>query len=190
LSLCHLSLARLRETEKALPPVLSPPDANPALPPQRPQRARQGRTIHGKARAQLFLIGFSSRSQCRKQAELRDFESCLAQLLVIDPRYDSSDASQVLTRAGQVKQCRCRLLFKRLCVHSTCIYILCFPRQARIALLHRSETQSTTMTSRGDPRRPRPRRTTRRKRSLALFLFFVSQPGRFPEQTPGFAESA
>src|SRR6266702_3148295 len=140
LSLCHLSLACLRETEQALPPVLSAPHANPALPPQQPQRPRQRRTIHGKARAQPFLIGLSSRSQRGKQAELRDFESCLPQLLVIDPRYDSSDASQVLTRAGQVKQCCCRLLLKRLCSHSRCIYILCSPCQARIALLHGSET--------------------------------------------------
>ncbi|SRR6266851_7501639 len=140
LSLCHLSLACLRETEQALPPVLSPPHANPALPPQRPQRPRQRRTIHGKARAQPFLIGLSSRSQRGKQAELRDFESCLPQLLVIDPRYDSSDASQVLTRAGQVKQCCCRLLFKRLGFHSRCVYILCSLCQARIALLHSSET--------------------------------------------------
>src|SRR5713226_2223862 len=126
LSLCHLSLACLRKTEQALPPVLSSPDANPALPPQRPQRPRQGRTIHGKARAQLFLIGLSSRSQCGKQAELRYFESCLAQLLFVDPRYDTSDASQVLTSAGQVKQCGCTLLFKDFCSHSRCIYILYF----------------------------------------------------------------
>src|SRR5216684_430786 len=125
LSFCHLSFACLRETEQPLPPVLSAPHANPALPPQQPQRPRQRRTIHGKARAQPFLIGLFSRSQRGKQAELRDFESCLPQLLVIDPRYDSSDASQVLTRAGQVKECCCRLLFKCLCSHSICIYILC-----------------------------------------------------------------
>src|SRR5438034_11331658 len=140
LTLCHLSLACLREAEQALPPVLSAPHANPSLSPQQLQRPRQRRTIHGKARAQPFLIGLSSRSQRGKQAELRDFESCLPQLLVIDPRYDSSDASQVLTRAGQVKQCCCRLLFRRLCSHSICIYILCYLCQARIALLHGSET--------------------------------------------------
>jgi hypothetical protein len=49
------------------------------------------------------LIGLPSRSQRGKQAELRDFESCLPQLLVIDPRYDSSNAPQVLARAGQIK---------------------------------------------------------------------------------------
>ena len=103
LSLCHLSLACQRETEQALPPVLSPSHANPALPPQQPQRPRHRRTIHGKARAQLFLIGLSSRSQRGQQAELRDFESCLPQLLVIDPRYDSSNTPQVLARAGQIK---------------------------------------------------------------------------------------
>src|SRR5205807_3639523 len=102
LSLCLLSFACLCETEQALSPVLSPPHANPALPPQQPQRPGQRRTIHGKARAQLFLIGLSSRSQRGKQAELCDFESCLPHLLVIDPRDDSSDASLVLTRSGQV----------------------------------------------------------------------------------------
>ena len=75
LSLGQLSLASLRETEQTLPPVLSAPHANPALPPQHPQRPRQRRAIHGKARAQLLLIGLSSRSQRGKQAELGDFES-------------------------------------------------------------------------------------------------------------------
>src|SRR6267143_6802659 len=124
LSFCHLSLACLREAEQALAPVLSPPHANQPLPPQQPQRPRQCRTIHGKARAQPFLIGLSSRGQRGKQAELRDFESCLPQFLVIDPRYDSSDAPQVLTCAGQVKQC-CRFLFKCPWSHSVCIYICC-----------------------------------------------------------------
>src|SRR5882724_9133197 len=123
LSLCHFSLASLRKTEQALPSVLSAPYANPTLPQQQPQRPRQRRTIHGKARAQTLLIGLFRRSQGGKQAELRDFESCLPQFLVIDPRYDSSDAPQVLTRAGQVKKCCCRLLFKCRWSHSTCIYI-------------------------------------------------------------------
>jgi hypothetical protein len=124
LSFCHLSLACLRETEQALPPVLSSPHANPALSLQQSQRPCQCRTIHGKALAQPFLIGLSSRGQRGKQAELRDFESRLPQLLVIDPRYDSSDASQVLTRAGQVKQLYCKLLLELLFSHSRCIYIL------------------------------------------------------------------
>src|SRR6266481_10102430 len=136
LTLCHLSLACLRETEQALPPVLSAPHANPSLSPQQLQRPRQRRTIHGKARAQPFLIGLFSRSQRGKQAELRDFESCLPQLLVIDPRYDSSGASQILTRTGKVKQLCCKLPLKRLFSHSRCIYILLPICQARIALRH------------------------------------------------------
>ena len=136
LSFCHFSLAGLREVEQALPPVLSPPHANPALPPHQPQRTRQCRAIHGKTRAQPFLIGLSSRGQRGKQAELRDFESCLPQLLVIDPRYDSSGASQILTRTGKVKQLCCKLLLKRLFSHSRCIYILLPICQARIALRH------------------------------------------------------
>jgi hypothetical protein len=100
LSLRHLSLACPRETKQALAPVLSKPDVNPALLPQQPQRPCQCRTIHGKARAQPFLIGLSSRSQCCEQTELGDLESSLSQLLVVNPRYDPSDASQILTRAG------------------------------------------------------------------------------------------
>src|SRR5216683_8162123 len=140
LSLCHLSLACLRETEQALPPVLSPPHANPALPPQQPQRPRQRRAIHGKARAQPLLIGFFSRSQRGQQTELRDFESCLPQFLVIDPRYDSTDASQVLTCAGQVKQCCCRLLCKYLWFHFICIYICVHPLSNQDCVLPSSQT--------------------------------------------------
>src|SRR5437868_5818364 len=40
LSLCHFSLASLRETEQTLSPVLSPPHANPTLLQQQPQRPR------------------------------------------------------------------------------------------------------------------------------------------------------
>src|SRR5258708_13112362 len=56
LSLCHLSLACRRETEQALPPVLSPPHANPALPPHQPQRPRHHRTIHGKPPPHPFFL--------------------------------------------------------------------------------------------------------------------------------------
>lgn len=103
LSLGQLSLAALSETEQTLPPVVPGPHANPTLLQQQPQRPRQRRTVHGKARAQPLLIGLSGRSQRCQQAELRDFESCLPQFLVIDPGYDPSDAPQVLTRAGQMK---------------------------------------------------------------------------------------
>src|SRR5713101_691680 len=68
LRLCHFSLASLRETEQALPPVLSAPHANPPLLQQQPQRPRQRRTIHSKARTRPLLIGLFSRSQGGKQA--------------------------------------------------------------------------------------------------------------------------
>jgi hypothetical protein len=123
LSLRHLSLACPRETKQALPPVLSRPNMNPSLLPQQPQRPCQRCTIHGKARAQPFLIGLSSRSQCGEQPELRYLESCLSQLLVINPRYDPSDASQVLTRARQVKECFSRLFPNCLQQHIRCMYI-------------------------------------------------------------------
>jgi hypothetical protein len=145
LSLCHFSLASLRETEQTLPPVVSAPHTNPTLLQQQPQRPRQRRTIHGKARAQPLLIGLFSRSQRGKQAELRDFESCLPQLLVVDPRYDSSDAPQVLTRAGQIKQCCCRLLFKCLWSHNICIYICCILCQTKIALNHLSGASTVSV---------------------------------------------
>jgi hypothetical protein len=119
----QLSLACLRETEQALPPVLSAPDANPALPLQQPQRPRQRRTIHGKARAQPFLIGLFGGSQRGKQAELRDLKACLSQFLVVNPRYDPGEAAQILTGAGQLKKCIRGSLSKGLPVHIICIYI-------------------------------------------------------------------
>jgi hypothetical protein len=112
LSLPHLSLAGARETKQPLPPVLATFDLNPSLLSQQPQCPGQRRAIHGKARAQQFLIGLPSRSQRGEQAELRDLEACLSQLLVIDPRYHPGEAPQALTRAGQVKQCPRRLFSK------------------------------------------------------------------------------
>ncbi len=53
-----------------------------------------------------------------------DLESSLSQLLVIDSRYNTSEASQVLTRAGQLKQRSCRLFFKPFSFHGVCICIL------------------------------------------------------------------
>src|SRR5260370_24695242 len=61
LSLCHLSLACRRETEQALPPVLSAPHTNTPLPPQPTPRPRQSRTIHGKPRRRPLLF---SRFSC------------------------------------------------------------------------------------------------------------------------------
>jgi hypothetical protein len=123
LSLCQLSLTGLRETEQALPPVLSGPHPNPALLQQEAQRPRQCRTVHGKTGAQPLLIRFSSRSQRCKQAKLGDLESGLPQFLVIDPRYNPRDAPQVLTRAGQIKKRICRVSLKSFWSHSVCIYI-------------------------------------------------------------------
>ncbi len=94
--------ARVR-LKQPLPPVLSTFDLNPALLPQQPQCPGQRCAIHGKARAQPFLIGLPGRSQRGKQAELRDLEACLSQFLVIDPRYDPGEraAGSDKRRAGQ-----------------------------------------------------------------------------------------
>jgi hypothetical protein len=86
LSLFHLLFACPRETEQALSPVLSAPHANPALLSQQPERPRQRRAVHRKADTQTFLVRLPGRGQSSKQTELRDFESCLLQLLVIDSR--------------------------------------------------------------------------------------------------------
>src|SRR6266852_3315168 len=123
LSHCHLSLACARQAKQALPPVLSTPGVNPALFPQQPQRSRQSRTIHGKAGAQPLLISLSHRGQRGEQTELRDLNTCRSQFLVVNPRYDPTEAAKVLTRAWQLKKCICRLLSKSLPVHIICIYI-------------------------------------------------------------------
>jgi hypothetical protein len=79
LGLRHLPPARLRETEQALPLVFSGSDTDPTLLLQQPQRLRQCRAIHTKARAQPFLIGLSGRRKRSEQTELRNFESCVVQ---------------------------------------------------------------------------------------------------------------
>jgi hypothetical protein len=56
-----------------------------------------------------FLISLSRRSQRSEQTELRDLESRLSQLLIINPRYHPGEPAQVLTRAGQLEKCIHRL---------------------------------------------------------------------------------
>ena len=131
LSRCEFSHARPREAEQALSSVFPGPHAKPSLIPQQLQRSGQRRTIHGKAGAQTLLVRLAGRGQSSEQAELGDFESRLPQFQVIDPRYDSSDAPQVLACARQVKECYGRLLCKGCCCHSRCIYILIDSCQAR-----------------------------------------------------------
>ena len=48
-----------------------------------------------------FLISYPGRRQCGEQAELRALDGCLSQLVVINPRYNAGETSQVLTRTGQ-----------------------------------------------------------------------------------------
>jgi len=118
-----LSPACSGQGKQPLPPVLSAPGANPALFPQKPQRSRQCRTIHGKAGAQPLLIGLSHRGEGGEQAELRDLKTCASQFLVVNPRYHPAEATKVLTRARQREKCLHRLLSKSLRAHSICIYI-------------------------------------------------------------------
>ncbi len=125
LSRRQLSLACPRQTKQAFPPVFSTSDANPPLLPDKAQRPCQCRTVHREAGTQPFLISLSSRCQCREQTELRDLQTCLSQLLVIDPRYDPREAAQVLTRTGQFKKRVCGLASKGFLFHIRCIYILC-----------------------------------------------------------------
>src|SRR5229473_5463801 len=154
LGLCHLSLACPREMEQALPPVLSVPHANPALPPQQPQRPRQSRTIHGKAGAQPLLISLSHRGQRGQQTELRDLKTCPSQFLVVNPRYDPAEAAKVLTRAWQLKECIRRLLSKSLPVHIICIYICyaCVSNKIFAWSLNLKFTLEGTQMTRGGPK--------------------------------------
>ena len=103
LGIRDLPLARGRETKQALPLVFSSRYADPALLPHQSQRPRQRRAVHGEARAEPFLIGLSNGLKSGKQAVLGDFEACLSQFLVINPRDRPRSASQILTSARQGK---------------------------------------------------------------------------------------
>ena len=105
LGVLHFSLPCRSKTEQTFALVLAALYPNPTLLQQKPQRPGQGRTIHGETGAQALLIGLARRSQRGQQAEVGDFEACLPQFLVINPGDNSRDAPQVLTGAGQVKQC-------------------------------------------------------------------------------------
>lgn len=126
LSLRHLPLARSSQAKQPLAPVITTLDPNPTLLTQQAQRARQRGAIHGEARAQSFLIGLSGLGQGREEAELRDLQSCLSQLLVINPRDYTGEPAQVLARAGQWEECIRGLLSKHNHFHTVCIYIYCF----------------------------------------------------------------
>src|SRR5260370_274538 len=98
---------------------------DPALPAQQGQSASERCAIHGKACAQRLLVGLAGYGERGQQAKLGDFDSSLAKLPVINARYDPSEATQVLTRTGQLKKCVRRPPCKSFLLHSRCIYILC-----------------------------------------------------------------
>ena len=122
----QLSLSSPRQAKQALPPVFSTLDANPRFLPEKAQRPCQCRTIHREAGTQQFLVSLSGRRQRRQQPELSDLNTRLSQFLVINPRYDSRKAPQVLARTGQRKKCVCGLLSKSFGSHLSCIYIFSF----------------------------------------------------------------
>jgi hypothetical protein len=127
LSRRDLFLPCLRQAKYPLAPVFSWPDMNPTLLAQQGQRTCQRRAIHGKAGTQRFLVGLADDGERGQQAELGDFDSGLAKLLVINPRYDPGEAAQVLTRTGQFKQRVRSPHSKRFFLHTRCIYILVGP---------------------------------------------------------------
>src|SRR5207302_10668346 len=81
------------------------------------------RTVHCKARTEPFLISLSGRSQCREQTKLRDLESRLPQLLIINPRYHPRESPQVLACTGQLEERIRGLPSRNICFHTVCIYI-------------------------------------------------------------------
>jgi len=124
LSVLDLPLARFRQAKDPFAPVFPRPDMNPALLAQQGQRARKSRAVHGKSRTQRFLVGFAHDRERGQQTELGDFDSSLAKFLVINPRYDPAQATQVLTRAGQLKKRVGGPFLKSFFLHIICIYIL------------------------------------------------------------------
>jgi hypothetical protein len=119
-----LLLPRIRQAKYPLASVFSWPDMNPTLLVQQGQRTCKRRAIHGKPETQLFLVGPVDDSKRRQQAELGDFDSGLAKLLIINPRYHPGEAAQVLTRTRHVKKCVRGPNSKGSSPHIICIYIL------------------------------------------------------------------
>src|SRR5258708_1524456 len=104
LSRRDLPLPRFRQAKHSLTLVFSRPDVDPPLLAQQGQRTCKRRAVHGKAGTQRFLVGLADNGEGGEQAKLGDFDSGLAELLVVNAGHKSGDAPKVLTRARESKE--------------------------------------------------------------------------------------
>jgi hypothetical protein len=104
LSRRDLPLPRFRQAKHSLALIFSRPDVDPPLLAQQGQRTCKRRAVHGKAGTQGFLVGLADNGEGGEQAELGDFDSGLAELLVVNAGHKSGDAPKVLARARESKE--------------------------------------------------------------------------------------
>src|SRR5258707_7337652 len=104
LSCRDLPLPRFRQAKHSLALIFSRPDVDPPLLAQQGQRTCKRSAVHGKAGTQRFLVGLADNGEGGEQAELGDFDSGLAELLVVNAGHKSGDAPKVLTRARESKE--------------------------------------------------------------------------------------
>src|SRR5258708_6932807 len=104
LSRRDLPLPRFRQAKHSLALIFSRPDVDPPLLAQQGQRTCKRGAVHGKAGTQRFLVSLADNGEGGEQAELGDFDSGLAELLVVNAGHKSGGAPKVLTRARESKE--------------------------------------------------------------------------------------
>src|SRR6266436_5607185 len=104
LSCRDLPLPRFRQAKHSLALIFSRPDVDPPLLAQQGQRTCKRSAVHGKTGTQRFLVGLAENGEGGEQAELGDFDSGLAELLVVNAGHKSGDAPKVLTGARERKE--------------------------------------------------------------------------------------
>ncbi len=104
LSCRDLPLPRFRQAKHSLALIFSRPDVDPPLLAQQGQRTCKRSAVHGKTGTQRFLVGLADNGEGGEQAELGDFDSGLAELLVVNAGHKSGDTPKVLTGARERKE--------------------------------------------------------------------------------------
>src|SRR5216684_3833217 len=104
LSSRDLPLPRFRQAKHTLALIFSRPDVDPPLLAQQGQRTCKRSAVHGKTGTQRFLVGLADNGEGGEQAELGDFDSGLAELLVVNAGHKSGDTPKVLTGARKSKE--------------------------------------------------------------------------------------
>src|SRR6266851_6703711 len=91
-------LSRFRYAKHSRALIFSGPDVDPSLFAQERLRTCGRRAVHGKAGSQRLPVGLVYNGQGGQQAELGDFDSGLAELLVVNTGHKSGDEPKVMTR--------------------------------------------------------------------------------------------